>query len=207
MSEEPALRVRNAKALWRFLETYEEGLQERVRGIAPEGLIEEIESAPRAGWLSLEKDRRFVLAIIEAIGSEEAAIAMWRKFAVIWKEEPLIRPIFDACVRVFGLDVMAFSRIVSRFYATEYRGMGVMEAIRQDDDSMVVMINDMPPAMFEGKAYQVVFLGMFEGMCDVALSPAPRVSAVPDAEQGFMQIILEGVRDTRLRLPNVIAEA
>lgn len=201
------MRVRNAKALWDFLGKYEEGLRERVRAHAPDGLIDEIESAPRAGWLSLEKDRACVLAIIEALGSREASIALWRKFAVVWKDEPLIRPIYEACVRVFGLDVLAFSRIISRFYGTEYRGMGVMEAIRQDDDSMVVIINEMPRPMFEGDAYQIVFLGMFEGMCDVALSPAPKVTAISNVDQGLMQIVLEGVRDTRLRLPTVPAEA
>ncbi len=201
------MRVRNAKALWDFLEKHEEGLQARVRAHAPEGLIDDIVDSPRAGWLPLERDRDFVLAIIAALGSREAAIGLWRKFAVVWKDEPLIRPIYEACVRVFGLDVMAFSRIVSRFYGTEYRGMGVMEAIQQDDDSMVVIINEMPRAMFEDDAYVIVFLGMFEGMCDVALSPAPKVTAIPDAEQGIIQIVLEGVRETRLRLPNVTAEA
>lgn len=190
MGERPAARIRNAQLLWRWLDSYQPGLQDRVRQHLPPEIVQEIENAVRTAWLPMERDIQFVRAVVKALGRDEAK-QMWRQYAVRFKDEPLVKPLYEASVRIFGFDLIGFCRAVCRFYNNEYRAMGVMEAIGQDDKSVVVMLTEMPPEMFEDNLYLLLLTGMFEGMYDVAKLEVPALSHTYDREKGYIQLILD----------------
>jgi hypothetical protein len=157
--------------------------------LSPE-LVDQLEHGIRTAWLPLTQDAEFVRGVVEAMG-HDAARAMWRKYAVRFKDEPMIKPLYEASIRLFGFDLIGFCRAVSRFYSAEYRGMGTLEAIPQDDGSVVVMLTEAPAIMFEGGYYQTLFTGMFEGMYDVAKLPEPMLTVTSDVERQYMQVILD----------------
>ena len=190
---EPASRVRNAQGLWVWMDRYQPGLQARVRERLPPDIADVLDNGVRTAWIPLDRDRLFVHAVIDTLG-REGAKQMWRRYAARYADESFIKPIFEATVRIFGLDVRAFCKSVVKIYRSEFRGMGDMDLIDQDDDSLVLMVTDVPAQMFERDAYIVMFEGMFTGMYDVAGIPDPRLSIRWDEDQGFVQIILEGAR-------------
>lgn len=151
-------------------------------------LLDLLESGDRLAWLPLEDDRDMVLAIIAELGVDEA-VELWRRFTTHWTETPLVKPIVDAAVRVFGVDFGTLARLLARFYSVEYRGMGMMQ-IQVHDDGASMTVRDMPAAMFEGDAYLTVFRGMATGFSDLTNAGLHVASWEQDPKAGALRLHL-----------------
>lgn len=145
------------------------------------------ETGARTTWIPLEQDAVFVDAIVAGLGGDLSG-ELWTAYTARFVQTPLQRTFFDGAIRLFGMSVGTFVRIIPRIWTTCYRGAGELDATEVGPDWRKLQINDMHPAMCEREGYLILLRSMFRGMyqlanCDsedfdMTFDPSARVLAV-----------------------------
>jgi hypothetical protein len=184
VSESGTARIRNAQDLLVFIEAEHPGAREAILSLVRPELREALETASRTTWIPLEEDANFVDAVIAHFGSR-AAEELWLDYAARFVKTPLQRALFDGAIRIFGLSVGTFVRIIPRVWSTSYRGAGEVDVSDKGEGWQRLEIRDMHPAMTDRNGYAILLRGLFRGMYrmakndeedfDMQLDPAARV--------------------------------
>lgn len=181
-------RLRNAHDLLDWMNSYRAGLREEVLAELSPELRKTLETAPRTAWITIEEDSAFLDGVLAVLGRREAK-QMWRAYAARFVETPLVRSLFEGTRRLLGLDVGGMARQVPRIWGQSFRGVGDMEAIPQDDASLVIMLTELHPLMLRNPAYLILFEGMFAGLFDLMKS-SPNIEVTRAPETGSATFVL-----------------
>jgi hypothetical protein len=83
-------------------------------------------------------------------------------------QTPLQRSLFDGAIRVFGLSVGTFVRMIPKIWATSYRNAGDLDVSECGDGWRNLHITNMHPAMCSRDGYYILLDAMFRGMYRLA---------------------------------------
>jgi hypothetical protein len=178
-SHGPATRVHNPSDLLRWLDRSRPSLAAKVRRELDPAVLDRIEHGPRLAWLPLTDDVQFLGAIHRQLG-RDGCVQLWREYLRTLVETPLLKGLFEAAVRTFGLNVATGVKAVPKVMGSSFRDCGELEAIRQDDGSMVLMHTDAPELFFAQPVYLALFEGLYAGLYDlIGRPPALEFDARP----------------------------
>ena len=158
MSETPVIKASyfqgNIDAL-SVLGAHEAEARQRLQSI-----IKATVSASRADWLPMEWDYELT-RVVNAIGGRDAVIELSRRSFLAAVEGPLLRPLVQGALRVFGVGPRAVLKLVSNAWGAGTKDAGVMTAVATDTGAVVrhtVIVAE--PIWHE--AFIGVFAGAFE---------------------------------------------
>ena len=152
--------------LLEFIGDYREGAKGRIESRLPADLVRELEAATRTSWLPIERDCLVVDSVVQEFG-RKGAIDMWRAFTRRFSETKFIKPLVGTATRLGGLTLRTVARQTPRIWETSFRDLGEMDVIDQDDRSMVVMLTNAHPTLFEHEGYGLLLQGMYLGLHDM----------------------------------------
>lgn len=181
MSDEATARIRNAQDLLVFMDDHQPGSAEGVLGLLDPRLRELLETASRTLWIPLADDARFVDATIDFFGHYRAE-ELWLAYTSRFVQTPLQRALFDGAIRVFGLSVGTFVRIIPRVWSTSFRGAGRIDVDEHGDAWRRLHLLNMHPAMCVRPGYVILLRGLFRGMYRLAKCDDEDFDMVFDAE-------------------------
>jgi hypothetical protein len=167
VSPEGTARIRNAQDLLVFIENRDPGFTEKILARVQPDVRELMETASRATWIPLELDANFVDAIIAQYGPAEAE-EMWFEYSSRFVKTPLQRALFDGAIRLFGLSVGTFVRIIPRVWGTSYKGAGKIDVSEKGEGWQRLHLVGMHPEMCQRPGYVILLRGLFRGMYRLA---------------------------------------
>ncbi len=168
-------RAANAKDMLAFLEELQPGTTAHMRAALPVGVVEAIEKSARTDWIPVELDGIFATEIMRWLGEDRSREA-WRRYASErFIKSPAIRALAEGAVRVFGLSVRSFVRMIPIAFAQGFRECGEVD-IHWGDRDATVTLRDIAPEMARHRAYAVQLEGVFTGIYDlVGVAPQLKV--------------------------------
>lgn len=115
--------------------------------------IERVETARAQTWLPVELDVFLTNAVAEGAGPE--GLDAWSRAAIRNSiEGPLLRPIVNGAVRLFGLRPSGFLGMMPRIFDHIYRNAGRIVRDAGDDESHIhLRYVDIPEVIVESPAY------------------------------------------------------
>ena len=167
MSSEGTARIRNAQDLLIFVEARNPGSSGKILELLRPEVRELMQSAPRGLWIPLKQDAHFVDSIIAHYG-QAGAEEMWLDYSARFVETPLQRALFDGAIRLFGLSVGTFVRIIPRVWSTSFRGAGEIDVSEKGQGWRRLHLVGMHPQMCERSGYVILLRGLFRGMYRMA---------------------------------------
>lgn len=158
-----AARVRNAQDLLVYMDTWRPGLRAQVLANAPDDVRVGIVDAGRTAWVPIEIDARFVKAIIDTLGREDAQL-LWRDYTGRFAETPLQRSLIEGAKRLFGFDVAGIVKVVPSIWSNSFRDAGKVWIGRPIENSIDLEIEDLPAPMVAHDGYFILLEGLFRGL-------------------------------------------
>lgn len=129
-------------------------------------LVRTIEDAARVAWLPVEVDVALTLAVHKVTG--DAGVRGWsRKTLLKTSQQPLLRTVVEAGVRIFGMTPRGLYRWVPHGWGTIYRDGGELTFEARVGESAVLVHHDIPAPM-RSLPYLVGMAGAFEAVLDLA---------------------------------------
>jgi hypothetical protein len=129
-------------------------------------LVRSIEDAARVAWLPVEVDVALTLAVHQATG--DAGVRRWSRQTLLkTSQQPLLRTVVEAGVRIFGMTPRGLYRWVPHGWGTIYREGGELTFEARAGDSAVLIHHDIPAPM-RSLPYLVGMAGAFEAVLDLA---------------------------------------
>ncbi len=161
-------RAGNAKDFLEFLEQLQPGTAAHLRATLPREVMSAVEGSARTDWNDIELDAQYVTAIVRWLGPERAREA-WRKFtSERFIRAPAIRALAEGAIRVFGLSVPSFVRMVPFAFRQGFRDFADVE-VTLGERNATVTIRNLAPAV--SPEYATLFHGLFLGIYDIAGVP------------------------------------
>jgi len=119
-------------------------------------------AASRADWLPMTFDFKLT-AVVHDLGGKDAVVALNRASFLAATDGPLLRPIVQGALRVFGVSPRAFVKMVGNAWEAGTRNAGAMSASFEDDHSAIVVLNGLHAELrwYEG------FIGLLEGVYEI----------------------------------------
>ncbi len=179
-TRQPGFRVSNAQDFFDFLRRHEPEAADRVLAAIPDAMREFLEHGARTGWIPLELDGAFVDQVVAELG-EERAREQWRAFTASQLTKlPMMRALVDGLIRVFGLSVGTFIRLMPHGWKQSYRDMCHLHIDRSSGEARVTL-GDFAPGVLDHR-YDVLFHGVFLGLFDLA-NAEPRLDYSVGSEE------------------------
>ena len=158
-------RAGNAKDFLAFLEEFQPGTASHLRVTLPREVMNAVEGSARTDWNDIELDAQYVGAIVRWLGAERACDA-WRKFtSERFIRAPAIRALAEGAIRVFGLSVPSFVRMVPFAFRQGFRDFADVD-VTLGDHQATVTIRHLAPGV--SPEYATLFHGLFLGIYDIA---------------------------------------
>ena len=150
----------------------------RLRRALPRSVLDSVELSARTDWNDLAVDRVYVAGIVSCLG-EERARELWRRFTKDrFIAAPAIRALADGAVRIFGLSVGAFVRVIPLAFQQGFREVGTV-TVRLDRGEATVAIEQLAPEV--DQSYLVLFHGVFLGIYDI-VGASPQLEFRPELD-------------------------
>jgi len=111
------------------------GAQGAAVRAADEALFRELEASPRAAWLPVSMNVRWVEAVCRAFGWPAALDFLAARVSEQFGN-PLFRSFVEGGIRLFGLNPGALLRLIPRGLAIVFRDCGEWTAVRTSETSM-----------------------------------------------------------------------
>lgn len=153
----------NLKALSLLGPDVEREVRARLR---PE-ILAAIEGSARVTWLPLSHDIELSEAVYDVAGGERM-FAFGRDALLDTIEAPLLKPIVDGAVRLFGLTPVRFFKLAPRVWPQLYRGAGELRIDESGPGEVRIVNVDAPPEMTEaGEGVPLGVAGAFSAVLAV----------------------------------------
>ena len=142
---EPQIRVAQLKADLEVLPEIWPDRAGRIRvRLRPETLLA-IESATRLDWMPFAVDLEVVEAVHAEVGDD--GVREWSRRALLrTARAPLLKPLVDGAVRLFGLEPGGVLRFAPKVWGTIFRHCGDLEVVGGDREARVSLVR-LPPAV------------------------------------------------------------
>lgn len=129
--------------------------RERLRSI-----IEGTSTASRADWLPMEWDYELT-RVVHVVGGRAAVLELSRRSFLAAVEGPLLRPVLQGALRVFGVSPRAILKVVSNAWGAGTKDAGVMTAVSTDTGATISHTGIVAEPIWH-EAFIGVFDGVFE---------------------------------------------
>lgn len=162
----PAIRASHAKSNLSSLSRLGADAERRVRAAIRPDTLDAIEGASRVEWLPVELDVEVTEAIERALGAE--ACRQWAREGLrISMETPLLRPVVDGVVRLFGLSPEHLFRVVPRGIGQVYRSVGEMRFISRGPGEVALVWERLAAPVVPSVPFFDGTAGAFEAVFDI----------------------------------------
>jgi hypothetical protein len=121
----PVVRAAFTQATLATADSLEGNLGARIRAAVPPASLEQIVSASRLDWLPADLDMDFTEAVNQVLGPERSA-HFWKGALLEVMETPLLKPLVDGAVAIFGLSPGNLLRWAPKTWDAIYRNCGAM---------------------------------------------------------------------------------
>jgi hypothetical protein len=160
----PQARAGNAKDFLSFLEEFQPGATAHLRATLPHEVMETVEHSARTEWTPIELDAQYVDEIVRWLGQERACDA-WRRFMTErFIRAPAIGALAEGAIRLFGLSVHSFVRMIPFAFRQGFREFAEVE-VQLHGDHATVTIRRIAPGVTA--SYATLFRGLFLGIYDL----------------------------------------
>jgi hypothetical protein len=143
---DPAVRAAFTRAALHDALAVDTAVAARIRAALPAATIAQVLDAWRNAWLPVAIDMDVTEAITAALGPEQSA-AFWRKILLETLESPLLKPLLDGVVSIFGLAPESLLRWAPRAWLAIYRNAGTMTVLERGIRSGRLGFDDITPAL------------------------------------------------------------
>lgn len=161
---EPLIRVAQLRADLEVLPEIWPDRAERIRARLRPETEAAIASATRLDWLPFAAN----LELIEAVHAEggEPAVREWARRALLrTARAPLLKPIVDGAVRLFGLEPGGVLRFAPRVWEIVFRHCGEMEVAPREREARLSLVRLPPPARHH--PFLISVAGAVEATCEI----------------------------------------
>jgi hypothetical protein len=121
----PIVRAAFTQAALAAADDLEGDLSDRIRAAVPSSSLEQIVVTSRLDWLSAEVDMDVTEAITRVLGPTRSA-DFWRRSLLDVMETPLLRPLVEGAIAIFGLAPGNLLKWAPRIWEAIYRNCGTM---------------------------------------------------------------------------------
>ena len=160
MERQPAVRVSAARDMLGFLEQIEPGTRERVWNRVPEASREFIAPLGRMSWIPLEHDHWLPDSIEAELGRERSA-ECFRQCIPHMVQKPLLEPLVGGMLRILGRRRTRLISVIPKGWGLVFRDFCEPRCETREDDEVVVVFDDIAPAVRR----LPVYFRMWEGVC------------------------------------------
>jgi hypothetical protein len=160
---DPAVRAAFTRAALHEALAADPAVAAHLRAALPASTIAAVLDAGRNAWLPVAIDMDVTEAIAAALGPDRSA-AFWRKSLVETLESPLLKPIVDGVVGLFGLAPESLLRWAPRAWLTIYRNCGTMTVLERGIRSGRLGFDDITPALVRSGAFIEALRASFEAV-------------------------------------------
>jgi hypothetical protein len=134
----------------------------RIRASIFPATVERIEKASTASWLPIELDVQINEAVLAILG--EGGVRDWNRRSIARAfEGPLLRPVIDASVKVFGLKPSTWLAWIPRIWPAVVRGCGEIEVGARSPTACTLVYTGVPPVVARSHAFMLGLCGACEG--------------------------------------------
>jgi hypothetical protein len=124
----------------------------RVRvGLKPD-VLEAIETTSPISWLPVEVDVELTECFFQVAGAERAKRA-FREALARSIERPLLRPLVDGALGIFGRNPAKILRWVPKAWSLIYRDCGQMRCAHASEGSARLELGPLPPPIVDSRCY------------------------------------------------------
>jgi hypothetical protein len=168
------VRANNARDYLEFLERAYPALHRHLLETLPRDVLLTIQTTLRTDWIPVDLDGQYVEAIVSYLGAEGTKAACRRFLSECLVQSPMLRAMFDGAVRLFGVSVGGFLRVLPSAFAQSYKDAFVISLERTDSEGLLVF-DDIAPEVLRFPAYATHWEGILLGIYDLAHT-TPRLS-------------------------------
>lgn len=143
--------------------------------------IEATRAASRADWLPMAYDFKLTRLLREH-GGRDAIVALNRKSFLSAMEGPLLRPIFQGSLRLFGVSPRGVTRLVQKGWEAGTKDAGTMRAEFRNDGAVIIH-----SGMVADDDWYIGFEGVLQGVFE-ATSYTGTVTTTVSAGDGGTRI-------------------
>jgi hypothetical protein len=179
MSATPLVRANWSKSTLRHLRRFPEEKRDAVRREIGNDTLSQIRSAGVLSWLPAEHHAR-IFDAIRNVFDEAGAVAFWRDVMLTNLDQPLLRPLVQGGLRLFGGTPYSLYRMSPHAWSLVTRDCGAHSIVRGSGSVEARILFDEVPRIFQTAG----FLSHCIGNCDAVLRFLGYRGAVALAPQG-----------------------
>jgi hypothetical protein len=161
MSDKPSIRAAVSKNFVDALDRLEPGLGGRVLATVADADRSRVEAALRIDWLPLEVHLSLNEAAREVAGAGTYARA-WTAAMIHTFEQPILKPIVEAGVRLFGLTPLTFARLAPRAWDLLVRDAGALTTTIESSHRARIAVDHFVPELLKSDTFFVGMVGVFD---------------------------------------------
>jgi len=135
---------------------------DQVRASLSPATIQQIQQSGGTKWLPLALDIELAEAVSRSLG--EGATRDWSRRSMIkGADGPLLRPIVQATIKVFGLQAAGLLRFAPRIWPSLFRNCGELVVTCSDQCLQLTLINA-PEIIVRSRPFLLSLAGAFDGV-------------------------------------------
>ncbi len=151
------------------LERFGPEVAAQIRGFVRPGILEDIANASRIAWLPLEHDIALTTAVDRIVGRRK--LLDWARSSISQAvDSPLLRPVFQAAFRLFGMSPGALLRVAPSAWQAVYRDVGKVRH-RGGPESAYIEIVELAEALVADRCYLEAMGESFASVFDAVRAP------------------------------------
>ncbi len=135
----------------------------RLRAALAESPLDQVLDASRSAWIPVEIDMDVTEAITAVLGPDRCT-EFWRKSLVETMRSPILGPMVDGVVAVFGLAPESLLRWTPRAWSAVYRNCGTMTVLERGIREGRIGFDDITPALLRSGAFIEALRASFEAV-------------------------------------------
>lgn len=144
----------------------------RVRALVPAESMAFIDAQSTNAWVPIEHDRWLPRAIVAAYG-HDGAFELWRSFIPSHVDSPLLGTMFNAAVRMFGVNPGIVAWLVPKGFNNVYRDFATPRMIERGEGVAKFVLADIHPEVWAVSEYLLCLHAIVQGLVDTTSRGRP----------------------------------
>ena len=158
-----SLRASIPKSSWAEITLLGPPRLTKIEKLVGESFVAELTAASGVEWIAFEFESKLADAVFEVLGPSETR-ALYRRKTVRSFDIPLIRPILQSSLRVFGATPASILKMVGRTWALASRNSGSYGCVDESDQRRCTsVVRDFPARLYRRReAWLETAMGGYE---------------------------------------------
>jgi hypothetical protein len=190
MTPEPAIRAAIARDFIESVRALNPILPARVLSQVPSETAEVLQGATRLGWIPMEHQTRINDQARKALGPHYREA--WRRAMLRIFEEPILKPIVESSMRLFGSTPAALMRVTPRAYGLLIRDCGEFQFVEGTRPNAAgLALRGLPVGLAESGSFFEGMAGIFSAYFELSGTTGTVAIVDPQAAAGSASYALE----------------